>query len=123
MSLAKLMAQMGGDDEDDAPKMLPEAQVMELRDFLDRYTITCPFKRGDLVTPRKSATVKGDGLPHIVIEVLAEPIVPQAHAVGDYGSNAMTRRLTMDVASIRRGSIFRHYVDHNEFEPYRGPVA
>lgn len=54
-------------------------QLANLRELLSVYTDMkedgCPFKVGDIVTPRPSSTIRGSGFPHVVIEV----IKPELH--------------------------------------------
>lgn len=52
---------------------IPEAQIVELHDFYERYIQDCPFKPGDLVTPMQNSGIKGAGDPHIVLEVVERP--------------------------------------------------
>lgn len=54
---------------------IPEAQIATLREAMARYAAPCPFVPGDLVTPREGYGYTDAGLPHIVLEVLAEPMV------------------------------------------------
>lgn len=62
------------------PTPILEVRLMELHSALDRYSAPCPFKVGDYVTPLKSSHLKHAGKPHVVIEVLKEPI---RHWTGD----------------------------------------
>lgn len=72
--LRSLLSSGSSDQEDKKPsRPLPEAQVMELTDYLSRYKKPCPFKVGDLVTPRANSFMRNAGDPHIVIEVLSMP--------------------------------------------------
>lgn len=53
---------------------LDEAQAMELKAMYERYAAPCPFKPGDLVTPRPNSNYTDNGVPHIVLEVAETPI-------------------------------------------------
>jgi hypothetical protein len=73
------------EDADEAPKrsrrdkdydvsILPEGQVENLKELLTIYEDMrldgCPFRVGDIVTPRPSSTIRGSGFPHVVVEVI-----------------------------------------------------
>ncbi len=73
-ALGEMLARMaGGSDDDDAKVPVdPEAQIMELRQMGEIYAASikeCPFKVGDLITPRPNVGIKGPGYPHLVVEV------------------------------------------------------
>ncbi|ELT50996.1 hypothetical protein [Brucella intermedia] len=70
-----LAGAMGRGDDNERNKALPipEAQIATLKEVCERYTAGCPFKVGDIVTPRKGSIYRGRGVPHIVLEVPAEP--------------------------------------------------
>lgn len=53
---------------------LPEAQIATLREVNAAYQARCPFKVGDIVTPKPTAIYEHVGVPHIVLEVAAVPI-------------------------------------------------
>lgn len=55
------------------PEPILEARMMELRESAERYAQKCPFKVGDVVTPRLNASLRHTGKPHVVIEVFDEP--------------------------------------------------
>lgn len=38
------------------------------------YQARCPFKVGDIVTPKPTSTYADKGVPHVVLEVAADPI-------------------------------------------------
>ncbi|WP_141703832.1 hypothetical protein [Methylobrevis pamukkalensis] len=87
---------LGLDDDDDAlpaPAPLPEAMVMDLRQQFDTYAAMmangCPFKPGDIVTPRNGHNQKGIGMPQIVLELnaahLAAPDTSESIFTSRYG--------------------------------------
>lgn len=51
-----------------------DAQIMRLKEFADRYNDPCPFKTGDIITPRPDVCLRGAGNPHVVLEVRKTPI-------------------------------------------------
>lgn len=53
---------------------LPEAQIATLREVSAAYQARCPFKVGDIVTPKPTSTYDDKGVPHVVLEVAANPI-------------------------------------------------
>lgn len=128
-SLMSALAAPGPDDDDtEAARPIPEAVVSDLRDIYTRYAAGCPFKPGDLVTPRKGYNSKGAGEPHIVLEVrdnatcdLTPPAEPS-----DTTSCTFGRRLDIRVAYLAEGHRGQEYVTHWceswVFEPYTGPT-
>lgn len=117
-SIQEMMAQMMGEDEDMMvhSKALPEAQIMELTQFLSDYGRPNAFRVGDLVTPRKNAPIRGIGEPHMVTDV-CEQHFNYSHE--DPSSNAFGVRISIRVASIsRHGAIIQHWVDHSQYEAY-----
>lgn len=55
------------------PEPCVEARLMELEAAGARYDSPCPFKVGDVVTPRVNSALRHSGKPHRVVEVYAEP--------------------------------------------------
>ncbi|MGW9332689.1 hypothetical protein [Bosea sp. NPDC055594] len=117
MGLAELLADMREEeDRDRVPAMAPEL----LAEYQRRYAgflIGCPFKAGDLVTPRKDGSVKGPGDPAVVLEVISSTI---DFGSGNPGSNGHGQRCDMRVARFggRYASIIPIWVESFEFEPY-----
>lgn len=96
------------------------------------YAEPCPFRIGELVTPRADSKAKGVGEPHVVIEVLSgalfpaegqswsPPIVlrePTADA-GTTGSNQYGQVLDMRVACMRSGVTLAYVVESQDFEAW-----
>ncbi|RWX72560.1 hypothetical protein [Mesorhizobium sp. M2A.F.Ca.ET.039.01.1.1] len=88
-----------------APRPIPEAQIATLREAFERYTNPCPFKPGDIVTPRKGFGYADAGEPHIVLEVAEKPIRNfEAPAdVSNIYSSAFGSRVDFRVASLTDG--------------------
>lgn len=112
-SLAEMSA------KDDAPKALPEAVVAELKIRAEAYISalsTIPFALGDLVTPRRGATIKGEGLPHIVID-----IDPNALPTfeGERGSISYGKRDQVRILAPIREHFAAYWLEAGELEPYR----
>jgi hypothetical protein len=113
------------DDKDDAPALLPEAVIADLKELCSRYTAGCPFRVGDLVTPRRGYNALGAGTPHIVIEVRSEPIrnfdVAQP---GFLSSDHFGARIDIRVAHIDHGTtMVMHWGESWMYEPYTGPAS
>ena len=132
MNMRELLGAMEHHEEEN--NGLPEAQIMELEQFYDRYQQGCPFEPGDLVMPRKNSNVVGHGKPHKVLEVReGEWVFLGADEKGEHGargkpdpiwtnetsSTDFGRRVDMRVATIRRGHVVTHWVESVDFEPYR----
>lgn len=120
MMLRELLEQMKEEGNDRWPQRpLPEAQIAELRLYVERANAPCPFKVGDLVKPRVSSPLMGDGDIHIVVEVFSEP----KRFWGD-GPGKITcgQLLTMRVAALAHDNktYVAWSVQHGDFEPYTG---
>lgn len=77
IELGELLAKAASESqqrESQRPFPLEEAQIMELRRLNKEFQKGCPYKVGDLVTPRKCAGLRNAGKPHIVVEVFDEPV-------------------------------------------------
>ncbi|KMO34283.1 hypothetical protein [Methylobacterium aquaticum] len=102
----------------------PEVLCVTLKEIEQRYRIGCQFKPGDLVTPRPGYTYDGEGAPHVVLDVLAKPVMqldlddPSKTASNSYG-----RRIDMRVACEHAGIIAGFWVESWCFEKYTGPIA
>lgn len=111
--------------------ILPEAQIDELRLVAAHYAAclsaeTFPFAVGDLVTPEARAGLKGDGSPHIVLEIApgAAPLwEPTTEAIGSprQGSRLNLRVLSL-VDTTHHGEVMTaHWVEAWLFVPYVEP--
>jgi hypothetical protein len=119
-----LMGDAAGRAPADEPMPLPEAQCMELREVFAAYTAGCPFKPGDLVTPRPNCDMKGKGRPHIILDVLPEPVTSfQSADPTDTCSNSYGRRIDVRVASFAvPDQIGVWWMESWQLEPYAGPL-
>ena len=81
MSLDGISAILYGDSAPQkSPALpLPEAQIMELRAAFARYNDKCPFKAGDIITPRANVPILGAGTPYIVLEFVDTNSATVAH--------------------------------------------
>lgn len=119
MSIEELAAMIGGSQDKEAPKPLPEAAVATLREAFDRYAAGCPFKPGDLVTPRKGFNHGGAGDPSIVLEVPDEAVRPfDASDPRSTANHTFGARLDMRVATIQDGDVVAYWDESWAFEPY-----
>lgn len=121
---ALAMAAMESDrSEKKAPKTSPEVLSTNLRELADRYAAPCPFKVGDLVTPRADSDYVGEGEPQIVLEVLETPI----RNFVTYGSKdsvhsqAYGVRLDVRVGCEADGCLVAFWKESWKLEPYTGP--
>lgn len=120
MGLRELLQSMD-DDYEAHPMPLPEAQVATLKEVFARYTTACPYKAGDLVTPRAGTATVNVGTPHIVLETRkTEPDFDSA----EFGSNKYGARIDMRVAGLNGcGDLCMWWVESVNFEPYSIPSA
>lgn len=121
MSLADFLREMHDDsDEAEAPEPIAEAQVATLTEAYARYAAACPFKAGDLVTPRCGYGTHCVGKPHVVLEVISTPIRnfecpdPRDRGCSGYGS-----RMDIRVACFTRGTVAAFWGESWVYEPYR----
>ena len=106
--------QLLGRSQPSSNPILPEAQIMELRAALARYEAGCPFKAGDLVTPRQNSQYNDIGLPFVVVEVYGYR----------FSDNDDTERNDMRVVHVTPdGKLCPHNVEAWQFEPYTGEPA
>ena len=116
-------ARGGGDDSSSRTKADPAAVMMDLREAAALYAASkasCPFKTGDIVTPREHFTVKGAGDPHIVVDLMAD--VRPLFDAGEPGSNAWGKRVDMRIIPLSNGNRVSHWVESFEFELYADAV-
>lgn len=112
----------GGRSERLPSRPLPEAQIMELRAAVALYEKDCPFRVGDLVTPKANAPYRNQGGIHIVAEVFTtSPIRDNGSSSGEW---AYYGKLDMRVIYIAdNGDTVPHMVESWLFEPYTGECA
>lgn len=92
----------GGDVEKDTSLSLPlEVIIQRLREYKTRFDDGCQFKPGDIVTPLPDSNYKGQGEPHLVLEVFDEP---HRCFVGDVSSHYYGALYDMRVISLRATS-------------------
>lgn len=95
-----------------------DAQVMRLKEYAERYDEPCPYKVGDIVTPRSDVCLRGAGNPHVVLEVRKTPIHNFTDRPGtiDYGT-----RHDMRVAFfVDNDDIVTLWQESHMYEPYEG---
>lgn len=117
-ALAAIGALGADDDRERVPSISAEGQIARLLERLEVYKASCPFKVGDVVTPRADSSVKGAGLPHVVADILEKPFY---NFSGDFGSNAFGRRVDVRVICFHNGNILPHWCESWEFERYSEP--
>jgi hypothetical protein len=121
-TIDELISELSGTDEGGGAERMPgiamslAERLAALKEKARRIGEPCPFKPGDLVTVSPRMDVRGRGQPHIVVEVLAEPVVDTKP---DGGSNQFLRRYTMRVAHFVGEDVTVHAVDHSAFERWR----
>ena len=96
--------------------ILPEAQVMELRSFLEDYGNVGRFSVGDLVTPKKSSSIRGACQPHIILTIDRD--ARPDFASGDIGSSGFGQVHDLRVAYMFEGRVIAFWCESYQFEPY-----
>ncbi|MEZ2410500.1 hypothetical protein AB6806_27265 [Bosea sp. RCC_152_1] len=112
-----MLADIAGErDESDGrePAMAAEVLVEFQKTYADFLT-GCPFKPGDLITPRRGTNMKGAGKPHVVLEVRDRP---DPHFAEGAGSTQFGRRNDIRVASFYGDTMARHWVESVDFDAY-----
>ena len=108
--------------ENDKPLPIPEAMIATLREHYKRYRLSlveCPFKPGDLVTPRKGLNINNEGQPNIVLETRRnpEPFFSEPCSVANGRRNDIR---VIGMSSRDHCAVF--WVESFEYEPYTGPT-
>lgn len=117
MSMEAMMREIARMSGNEAPEPRPPALIVEaLRDQAQFYARENPFKVGDIVTPRKGTTYRGDGEAHIVIEV--NELADYDFTVKDASSTAYGRKPDIRVLSWMKGHWPSHWVESACFEPW-----
>lgn len=125
IDLGRLLGGFGGadfEDKPEAPRPLPEAIIANLREVQARYAEPCPFKPGDIVTPRAGSSLRNAGEPHIILEVLETPHITLAR---DYdptisGSSSFGQRLDVRFAALYGENYAPFWGESWMFETYTG---
>lgn len=102
-------------------KSPPDVLCLTLQETAERYVAGCPFKPGDLVTPRAASPYTGSGNPHIVLEVAETPFRNTVGPKGDIVSHLFGSRLDVRVACEESGVIVAFWQESWQLEPYTGP--
>lgn len=110
MDLMRKMLGMG--DEKELPV---DEQLTLLKEAADGFINRPSFEVGELITPRKHSSTKGAGNPHIVVEVLDDPIDTAKMASVEVGSNAMGKKIDLRVLCIYGDRVAAHLVESAEF--------
>lgn len=92
------------------------ADALSLRELVERYEKGVPFKRGDLVTPRRGYNLRGEGHPCVVLDVF-----PQKWPTNDNGGVIDVD--DMRIGRIIKGRVIKVYAEAVDYEHYTGPVA
>ena len=97
-----------------------EARIQDLKDISSRYQKGCPFKVGDLITPRKGYNKVGHGKPEVVLEVRSEPIFNTqiTDDMRDVGTTFFGSRLDMRVAAVQEGTFCAFWVESWQYESF-----
>jgi hypothetical protein len=104
------------------PLPIVEAQIATLQEIADIYRRGCPFKVGDVITPRNGHNMKGAGRPHVVMEVFDEPVRTLTSAdPADTSQCTFGRRMDMRVAtfSVEMGVVVAFMTESWEFESFK----
>lgn len=97
--IKELVGNVISDATDESEPPVPPNAVQVLKDMAAAYQNGCMFSPGDLVTPRKNVNVRGEGLPHVVLEVVPNPgLTPDEN--DDATNTAWGRRLDMRVLAL-----------------------
>ena len=121
--LNALMAALAANSQDSGEELEKPIQAKRLGAAYKRYAACLeqiPFAVGSLVTPRKDASVRGGGLPHVVLEV-RNAAAPDF--TGDFGAVTYGRRAQLRVARMAKEDVVCYWVEAWEFEVWQGGIA
>lgn len=77
----------------------------------------CPFKVGDLVTPKDDGSVKGAGVPYLVTEVL--PLKDAPRDLTDAGAPRFNAPLAMCVVTVvQPNEVLQYWNSHLDFRAF-----
>ncbi|QRE76501.1 hypothetical protein [Methylobacterium aquaticum] len=113
------------EDRDEPTKTPPDVLCLTLQEVAARYVSPCPFKVGDIVTPRNGYYYNNVGVPHVVLEVRNSPI-QNFDIVEDMRDQAMPTfgaRFDVRVATELLGKIIAFWQESWALEAYTGPRA
>lgn len=118
--LKELLAKLGGRGDKDKPHPLrPEVQVEALLNALPALTAKVTYTVGDILRGRKefvSGHIKNWEEPHMVVEILSEP-VQMTLGPNDIGFCNSSKRYTMVVANVQPdGMITYYYAEPRDWE-------
>ncbi len=118
--LARMLAGGGRSDDREERKHTPDdVLAITLKEISARYAAGNPFKVGELITPRKGYGIKGEGRPHVVVEIADKPLVSTS---GGSGSPEFGARLDIRVI-CEQCHVHAYWMESWQFERYAGPVA
>ena len=110
----------GMQQRNEKPSILPEAAIARLQELLPAYRQgKPPFAVGDIVIPRKDASIRGHGSPHLVVDILED-----AHAIyrfdeSHFGSNTFGACVNMRVIHVDDEKVVAHWVESADFELFK----
>lgn len=112
----------GAEDGDEKVSLpIPEAQKMELENFLALYTQPNPYKVGDWIHPRKNGMLRGYGRPHIVVEVAETPhrnFQTNNSGSAEYGRRHDIRVATYSDTPGQENVVVTFWGEHHCYEPF-----
>lgn len=114
--IGQMFGQFG--QTEDQPRPLHEAQIMELQGAFEAFDKGCPFKPGDLVTPRTNSPYTHAGEPHIVLEVADQPFRILGNDVQETSNTKFGSRLDVRVAIVEDGMIIPFWQESWQLEAY-----
>ncbi len=121
LDLGEMLARAsGGRDQQEQHRQTPDdVLAITLKEISARYAAGNPFKVGELITPRKGYGIKGEGRPHVVVEIAEKPLVP-----GETNSGSPDFGARLDIRVICEQCHLHAYWNESwQFEHYTGPVA
>jgi len=108
------------EDAPSKPRIHPLGQIARMRELAPRFTEPCPFKVGDLVTPRKDGFVRGSGQPCLVLHIHAGDKSPDFR-IGESGSPDFGVIPDIRVARVTpNGTCVAFWTYSSEMVPYTG---
>jgi hypothetical protein len=119
MGRSALEAIFEGMVQEEPPALHPDAVIARLKEACASYVTGCKFSVGDLVTPRAGMNLRGEGEPHIVLEVFSTPVrILDANDPSDSCGNTFGSRLDIRTANMVGDTLVPHMGESWHFVRY-----
>ena len=110
------------EDAESMPRPILEAIITTLKEVAEVYQRPCPYKVGDIVTPRRGRGYVNPGWPSVVLEI-ADPPHRNFDEKGGPSSALYGRKLDMRIAQYQQsGEVVAYWIESVDYEPHDGTL-